>query len=513
MGKGKRDPQEEEGLIAAAFAGILSSVRGCLGKLSTSRPPEPAAEVVELLQDMKITPRQVIHFHQIFKKLKQSDPITLRVGPNEVSTASMTRLVRNHRKWVAKILVLLLDLAGYKDTVTWDGFIYVTLQFCSLSKLELCQVMFYIVSKEMKSWTVHYVTSSQLEEFYDDYYTCPVPAFNTNSIDFAKLPLAKYRMQDFIELCYRFSQLINPCMHLQRSLQQSLATLRFWLNVDRAVKVYNRKIGIDFFRVVKVTSILELMQRQAGTLVGPIQSHRLAMREHFSTSLGKTKTGYKDDIENFKASVLTAMDSVRPVKCGILPLPTLGVHRPPKEKLKREVKLPEWMYRQLECNQAPGRYGGQALGHAAMLELAKREKIPPTIQGPEMPKSVEEAERLIKSTFGEVSALKAVTIRQIAANLFHHAAKPPSEDSRQKAVIRSQELEFIRMSRRDNEPPNLVATMHRLFQEELIHRSQDGELPIFTVTSGVAYNPLKPHGAHPHQGTHTHDEAKETNAK
>lgn len=80
-------------------------------------------------------------------------------------------------------------------------------------------------------------------------------------------------------------------------------------------------------------------------------------------------------------------------------------------------------------------------------------------------------------------------------------------------MIRSQELEFIRMSRRDNEPPNLVATMHRLFQEELIHRRQDGELPIFTVTSGVAYNPLKPHGAHPHQGTHTQVEAKETNAK
>jgi len=115
----------------------------------------------------------------------------------------MTRLVKNHRKWVAKILILLLDSAGYKDTVTWDGFIYVTMQFCSMSKLELCQVMFYIVSKEMKSWTVHYLTSSQLEEFYDDYYACPVQAFNTNSIDFAKLPLAKYRMQDYIELCYR----------------------------------------------------------------------------------------------------------------------------------------------------------------------------------------------------------------------------------------------------------------------------------------------------------------------
>jgi len=32
-----------------------------------------------------------------------------------------------------------------------------------------------------------------------------------------------------------------------------------------------------------------------------------------------------------------------------------------------------------------------------------------------------------------IGPLQAVTIRQIAANLFHHAAKPPSEDSRQKA--------------------------------------------------------------------------------
>ena len=83
----------------------------------------------------------------------------------------------------------------------------------------------------------------------------------------------------------------------------------------------------------------------------------------------------QDDIENFKVSVLKAMDTVRPVKCGILPLPTLGVHRPVKEKLNREIKLPHWMHRQLEQNQVPGVYGGQSLGHAAMLEFAKREKL------------------------------------------------------------------------------------------------------------------------------------------
>ena len=95
--------------------------------------------------------------------------------------------------------------------------------------------------------------------------------------------------QDFIELCYRFSQLVNPCMHLQRSLQQSLPSLRFWclgipgddfgtfgwwdssvtsgvfrgLPAERTrperararsdydtVKVYNRKITIDAWHIL-----------------------------------------------------------------------------------------------------------------------------------------------------------------------------------------------------------------------------------------------------------------------
>ncbi|CAJ1361492.1 unnamed protein product [Effrenium voratum] len=468
MPKSKRSQDdEEEGVIVAAASKILGGFRACLGKFSSSKPPEPATEVVELLQDMKITPRLVMQFHKIFKRLKQYDAITLRVGPNEVSTSSMTRLVKNHRKWVAKIMILLLDLAGFRDTVTWDGFLYVTMQFCALSKLELCQVMFYVVCKEMKSWTVHYLTSSQLEDFYDDYYQCPVAAFNTSSIDFAKLPLAKYRMQDFIELCYRFSQLINPCMHLQRSLQQSLPSLRFWSDYDR-VKVYNRKITIDFFRFKKVTNMLELMQRQAGKSLGPIQQHRFAVNEQFAV-LENSSLGFKDNIEKFRSTVLKAMELCRPTQSGVLPLPTLGVHPPTKTKLQREMQLPQWMHRHLEMNEAPGIHGGHALGHAAQLEANKREKVPTMLQASQMPKSVEEAEALVRSTFGEMATRSK--IKQIAANLFQHAAKPPSEDSRQKSVVRSQELEFIRMSRQEVEPPNLVRTMYRLFQEELINRT------------------------------------------
>ncbi|CAE7736196.1 FBXO10 [Symbiodinium sp. CCMP2592] len=467
MGKSKGSTDdEEEGVLLATASKVLRVFRACLGNFSFDKPPEPASEVVELLQDMKITPRLVMQFFKTFKRLKRFDSITLRVGPDEVSTASMTRLVKNHRQWVAKIMILLLDLAGYKDTVTWDGFLYVTMQFCALSKLELCQVMFYVVCKEMKSWTVHYLTSSQLEEFYDDYYTCPVHAFNTNSINFAKLPLAKFRMQDFIELCYRYSQLINPCMHLQRSLQQSLPSLRFWSNYDK-IKVYNRRITIDFFRFQKVTSLLELMRRHAGTGVGPVQQHRLNVMEQFMV-LEKSNPGFKDDIEKFKAAVLKAMEKCRPTKSGLLPLP-MGVHPPAKVRLVREMRLPEWMHRHLETNQAPGVHGGHALGHAAQLEANNQEKVIPSMASSSMPRSVEEAEALVRSTFGEIASRSKV--KQIAANLFQHAAKPPSEDSRLKSVVRSQELEFIRMSRQDVEPPNLVRTMQRLFQEELMDRT------------------------------------------
>mmetsp|Transcript_114447 Transcript_114447/g.356424 ORF Transcript_114447/g.356424 Transcript_114447/m.356424 type:complete len:227 (-) Transcript_114447:30-710(-) len=207
------------------FSSIVAAIRKCLGTALRGQPPEPTSEVIELLQSLHMTPRQVTSLWRTFLELKQHDPLTLTTGPNEASTSSMVRLVRTKRQWVAKILILLLDLAGFRDTVTWDGFLFVFLQFCTMSKLELCQVMFYVIARQMKSWTVHYLTSTQLEEFYHDFANCPVKSFDTGSVDFTKLALVKYYMTDFIELLYRFSQLINPCMHLQRSLHQSLHAL------------------------------------------------------------------------------------------------------------------------------------------------------------------------------------------------------------------------------------------------------------------------------------------------
>jgi len=76
--------------------------------------------------------------------------------------------------------------------------------------------------KEVKSWTVHYLTASQLQEFYDYYQECPFQSFNTRELSFAKLPLNRYYMSDFTELAHRFGQIVNPAIHLQRSLQSQL---------------------------------------------------------------------------------------------------------------------------------------------------------------------------------------------------------------------------------------------------------------------------------------------------
>lgn len=464
--KSKPDDEDDAGIIGTLAASVITPFRMCLAKFMTSKPPEPAPEVVDLLKDMRVTPRMVMFYWKTFGQIKQFDSITARTAPDEVTVPSMTKLVRNQREWVSKIMVLLLDLAGFRETVTWDGFLFVTMQFCAMSKLELCQLMFYIVSKEMRSWTVHYLTSSQLEEFYDDYYTCPVPSFNTSSIDFAKLPLAKYRMQDFIELCYRFSQLVNPCMHLQTSLQQRLPSLRFWSDYDR-VRVYNRKINIDFFRYRKVSSLLEIMRRQAGMSVGPLQQYRAECVEKYKV-LTAHSTGFRD-AEAFHRAILQAGEKCRPTQKGVIPLP-LGVAPPSKERLAREMALPDWMYKYLEKNEAPGTLGGRALGFAAEVEAKRRDAVPKWLTDvlDNQPKSVEEAEELVRATMGEM-ALKS-KIKQIASDLYKKA-KPRSEEVQQKAVIRNQELEFIRKSRQDIDPPNLVNVMFRIFQEELIDRT------------------------------------------
>ena len=54
----------------------------------------------------------------------------------------------------------------------------VTMQFCALSKLELCQVMFYVVCKEMKSWTAPRLASLEYHQLPHDWMLGSYPPVN-----------------------------------------------------------------------------------------------------------------------------------------------------------------------------------------------------------------------------------------------------------------------------------------------------------------------------------------------
>eukprot|EP00933_Yihiella_yeosuensis_P055679 TRINITY_DN54544_c0_g1_i1.p1 TRINITY_DN54544_c0_g1~~TRINITY_DN54544_c0_g1_i1.p1 ORF type:complete len:459 (+),score=87.20 TRINITY_DN54544_c0_g1_i1:84-1460(+) len=439
--------------------------RSCLGKFTKSKPGETVQEVTELMADLKVTPRMINQFHAVFKNLQQYDSLLLKKGSDEVTVESLLRMVKSERIWVAKILILLLDIAGFRDIISWNGFLYVFLQFCSLSKLELCQVLFFCVTKEVKSWTVNYLTSTQLREFYDDYYGCPIASFNTQTIDFSKLPLAKYRMQDFIELCYRFSQLINPCLHLQRSMQQSMPSLRYWTDYDN-VRTLNRKITIDFFRVKKVSSVLEIMQVETAS---PLQKLRQSEIEKYKV-LRKAHPGY-DNPEAFDAAIRRASKLCHPTTKGVVPLP-FGREGQKLIKAPRGAFIPEWMRSLLLLNEDP--IHGTLLGFAKDLENEKRELIPKWAHLAKIePKSVEEAKALIIETFGEAalkSKVKPIDISHLSA-----WAAPPAEAKRIANIRRSQELEFIAKSRRDLQSDDLLASMDRIYKAELIERPQKEE--------------------------------------
>lgn len=369
--------------------------------------------------------------------------------------------------------------------VPFDGFIYVFIQFCTLSKLELCQVMFYIVSKEMKSWTVRYLTSTQLEEFYDDYHECPIKSFNTSGIDFSKLSLAKYRMTDFIELLFRFSQLINPCMHLQRSLQQSLPDLRFWSDYDR-VKMSNRKITIDFFRIKKIISVFDLVRAQKAeeSHKDPHEAETKQLIEEIQKiqgSLVKQQGKTVDQLtEGGKLEVV-----YNPPLHGTVPLP-LG-KTPPLRKSRwadYPKKLPTWMEDQLKDNHHP--IWGNPLGSTAALKRAAGpsgdhdpgtwailsayyEEEPPPGQQILVDRgsgSVEEAKAMLRATFGQEDRSMDTGPRSLLAD---RARRP--QDEQMKLVLRSQELEFIRKNRR-GEPKrdNMADILGRSTPMELLDR-------------------------------------------
>jgi len=189
------------------------------------------------------------------------------------------------------------------------------------------------------------LTSSQLEDFYQDWANCPVKSFNTEPIAFDRLPRTRYSMVDFIDLVTRYGPLINPLLHLQRSIQQSVPSLRFWSDYDR-IKINNRYIPLDFFRFRKSSTIAEMLY----------EADNQAMDAELVAATAKMGSDNLRQLQENEGLIGNEAQLHR------LPLP--GSRKPPTRLLfqTKEEPPPSWMHTMNIENKDPVR--GTALGSA-----------------------------------------------------------------------------------------------------------------------------------------------------
>jgi len=417
------------------------------------------------LHRLGMCPRDVKALYRTFCSVRAHDPLTANLGSEEVTTDSCLRLIRYRREWVAKILKNILELGGFVDATSWNGFLFVLLKFCTLSKLELAQVMFYVIAREMKSWTVHYVTTAQLEEFYEMYEDCPFKSFNTGSITFNSLSMAKFPMVEFIELTYKHAELVAPILHLQRSIQQSLPNMKYWRSYDKVRKM-NQKIKLDFFRLQKVSSIMEV-----------IKDKRRAQEDLLNAGNAPSKQDM-DSLQNWvdpKVDPLDPRTQVRrfPQVDASLPLPLPGPDGVPgrkgppgwipgrREKPPPALPLPAWIEEMQLENIDPKT--GAALGEAAVPK-----PIPNWAQPLEASLTVAHAKDTILNTHKPIGYdARLMELNRIEQDKADRVTASGTMD----AMIRNQELDFIRKSRgMEAKRSNILSVMESCTQCELITR-------------------------------------------
>jgi len=221
-----------------------------------SSPTEACDEVQELFEALRLTKRHQLMMYQVFHELKQSEVLEVVTTAVTIKQESIYELILERRRWSEDLLKALLQLGGVEEEhVTADQFLYILLSFCGLSQVELCQALFLMILTKAESKIHHYLTMQQLIDFYSVYAKCPVTSFNTRAIDFSRLPLRRYYVEDFVELVQRFRVLLNPTIHLQRSLQEFLPSVDYWDNAQRS-EVVIRKITYDFFVMEKTRCFL-----------------------------------------------------------------------------------------------------------------------------------------------------------------------------------------------------------------------------------------------------------------
>jgi hypothetical protein len=220
--------------------------------LPQAAPPEPLEIVKKVIADVGLSQSDVADIYQVFRRLRNRDG-NRRLGNQMILSSSSTiNVVGSQKEYVETMLKNILQLGGCYEFVDWDHFLYVFLRFCSLTRVELCQLLFLIIVRELKGLEVHYLTSTQLDRFYEMYRREGTrSSMNCNRIHFSNFPLARYYVADFVEICFLYSQLLNPIRFLQRQFQNILPSYSFWDAYDGQGGA-NRRIGTDFFLIKRL---------------------------------------------------------------------------------------------------------------------------------------------------------------------------------------------------------------------------------------------------------------------
>lgn len=233
---------------------ILRRVASVASSVYSGSAPDMAEETDDYVNSLHMTRGEVNILWKLFCVIKAMTPSKNVLKRNQIPIEALDNIISDAsgktQEWVNPIFRDVVELAGVHQALDWSTFMYLILRFCSLSKIELCQLNYFVIIKEVKSWTVDYVTCTQLAEYYEGFNDCPIEGFSSESIHFYRLERNRYDLPAYVELCHRFHQLINPLVYLQREVRQSCPMLSFWEDIDR-VPWQTRRIDLDFFSVKK----------------------------------------------------------------------------------------------------------------------------------------------------------------------------------------------------------------------------------------------------------------------
>ncbi|CAD7932127.1 unnamed protein product [Amoebophrya sp. A25] len=230
--------------VSRAFKGgwIRRSALRVIRYAMRGSPPRLCPEVEQLVHELRVMPKHINRIYGVFCDLRdRSKDLGVRAGAGALATDeaaiwSLPSLVQYRRKWVTeKCLMRLLEFAGCYQRISWSQFLYLFLRFNTLSKVELAQVLYFLIIRDVKAWTIHYLTCTQLYEYFSFFEDCPVDSFRTSSVNFATLPLRRYTIADFVGLCIQHPILLGPILYLQREMQKALPSTQFWDDSDRFI--------------------------------------------------------------------------------------------------------------------------------------------------------------------------------------------------------------------------------------------------------------------------------------